>query len=253
MSPLARTIGLLAPCDVAHNSGWKNFGPGGCAREMTPMSTVTGSAASRDRQWFIVGRWEEFDAEGRANLLRVLGILAFYSVELANYHGVNLGFLQLPRVEGVDHAFHVAVTRLAVAWVLLALAILVCLQRRVFPTWLKYISTGGDLVLLTSMLVVADGPKSPLVVGYFLILALAALRFSLSLVWFTTLGSMAGYLFVLGYARWYAPPGRDLHIDRYEQLMFLLALGLTGIVLGQIVRRVRRMADDYATRVRAAA
>lgn len=214
------------------------------------MSAASSSAASHNRQWFIVGRWEEYDAEGRANLLRVVGVAVFYAVELANYHGLNLGFLQLPKLAGVDQAFHVAVTRLAAAWVLMALAILVCLQRHIFPAWLKYVSTGGDLLLLTSMLTVADGPKSPLVVGYFLILALAALRFSLPLVWCSTAGAMAGYLVVLGYARWYAPPQRDLHIERYQQIMFLLALALTGLVLGQIVRRVRRIAEEYAFRVR---
>ena len=62
----------------------------------------------------------------------------------------------------------------------------------------------GDLVLLTAILMVADGPRSPLVVGYPLVIVLATLRLNLPLVRFATLGAAAGYLILLGYARWYA-------------------------------------------------
>ena len=41
--------------------------------------------------------------------------------------------------------------------------------------WLKFLSAGCDVVLLTSILTIADGPRSALAVGYFLLLALAAL------------------------------------------------------------------------------
>jgi hypothetical protein len=40
----------------------------------------------------------------------------------------------------------------------------------------------------------ADGPRSPLIVGYFLIPVLAGLRFQLRLVWFATVAVMLGYL-----------------------------------------------------------
>src|SRR5205814_1558575 len=75
---------------------------------------------------------------------------------------------------------------------------------------------------------------------------LAALRFSLPLVWFATAASMAGYLVVLGYAKWYAPEGRNLRVERYQQLIFLVALALTGVVVGQVIRRARQLAEDYA-------
>src|SRR5687768_3718379 len=102
-------------------------------------------ANSPDRQWFIVGRWQEYDGEARANLLRIVGIATFYILELINYRGLHLGFLELPKVQGVDEAFHRAVTALAAGWAALALAIHLCLRRRVFPSGLKYFSTAGDL------------------------------------------------------------------------------------------------------------
>jgi hypothetical protein len=199
-----------------------------------------------DRSWRIVGRWREYEGEGRANLLRIVGIAAFYSVELANYRGFRLGAFELPRIDAVDRSFHLAVTAVAVAWTMTALAVQICLRRPLFPDTLKYLSTGADIALMTCVLCVSNGPRSPLVVGYFLILALAALRMSLPLARFATAGSMLGYATVLGYAKWFAT--RDLRVPRYHEVMFLLALGLTGITIGQVLRAVRSMAIEYAER-----
>jgi hypothetical protein len=178
--------------------------------------------------------------------LRIIGIAAFYSVELANYTGFRLGFFEMPQVESVDRAFHLAVTALAVAWTMTALAVQIFLGRQVFPAGLKFLSTGADILLLTCILCVSNGPRSPLVVGYFLIVAISALRFSLPLVRFATIGSMLGYLAVLGYAKWFAV--FDLRVPRYHEVMFLLALGLTGISIGQVIRAVRSMAVEYEAR-----
>jgi len=59
---------------------------------------------------------------------------------------------------------------------------------------------------------------------------------------------MGAYLFQSGYAKWFAAPRRQIHVERYQELIFLFALALAGIVLGQILRRVRRVAEDYAAR-----
>jgi hypothetical protein len=205
------------------------------------------------RQWFIVGRWEEYEGEGRVNLLRTIGIGAFYTIELLNYYGLQLGSFDWPVV--VDTAFHQTVTALCVAWALVAMGTLVCLRQRIFPPALKYLTTGADVLLLTGILMVADGPRSPLVIGYFLVIALAALRFQLGLIWFGTLASMAGYLVLLGYAKWFAGREesllgpRDITVPRYHQLVFLVGLALCGIVLGQVVRRVKAMAAEFASRI----
>ena len=100
--------------------------------------------------------------------------------------------------------FHRTVTALAVGWTVVSLIVLYCMSHRFFPASLKYISTGLDVIFLTFVLAAASGPSSPLIVGFFLLIALSALRFNLPLVWFATLGCMAGYLFLLGYAKWYA-------------------------------------------------
>ncbi len=204
-------------------------------------------AVERDAPWVTVRRWQEYAGERRANLLRVVGVAAFYSIELINHYGVNLGILQLPREEAVNDRFHLQVTLLAVAWTISAVAVHACLRNGFFPAALKFISTGIDLFLLTAILAIADGPRSPLLVGYFLLIALSGLRFNLALVRCAALGALAGYLFLLGEARWFTE--RDITVPRYYQLITLVALGLTGIVIGQIVRKVHGMARDYANRV----
>lgn len=200
-----------------------------------------------DRQWFIVSRWQEYDAERRANLLRVVGIAAFYLVHLANYHR----WFGLPEIPGVDRRFNQEVTALAVAWVVMALAVRVALDSRLFPRSMKFITTVADIVLLTLVIGIGDGPKSPLVVGYFLILAVAALRFSLPLIRCATFAVMAAYVALLVDAKWFA--ASDKAVPVHARLIMLLALGLAGVTLGAVVRRVRRMAVEFADRVNATA
>jgi hypothetical protein len=223
--------------------------PGDHPRHPFPGAATSMTTLARPREenddlsWYIVGRWWEYEGETRANLLRVAAIAAFYLIELANYRGFRLGGFEMPKV--VDRPFHLAVTAVAVAWTMLGLGVQLCLSRRIFPAAMKFVSTGGDILLMTCVLAVSNGPKSPLIVGYFLILALAALRFSLPLLWFAIAGGTFGYLALLAHARWFVPEHR---VPRYHEVMFLLALGLTGITLGQVLRRVRRIADDYAAR-----
>lgn len=200
------------------------------------------TAPARDSRGYILQRWQEYDGEYRTAVLRLLGIAAFYAVELANYHGFSLGPLELERRTDVTREFHVAVTALAVAWTMAGIGVLLCLRNRLFPSWLKFASTTADLAILTAVLMLADGPRSPLIVAYFVIVAFSAVRCSLSLVRFSAIGAMACYLFLNGFARWFTE--RDIGVPRYHQLIVLLALGLTGIVLGQVVRGTLRIASS---------
>jgi hypothetical protein len=206
---------------------------------------ATAIAARIDqRQWFIVGRWQEYEGESRANLLRIIAVGAFYIVEL-------LRFYVFEKANPEHLAFHRQATAVAVAWTMVALAILLCLRLRIFPAALKYASAGCDIVLLTAVASLNHpGPFSPLVTGYFVIIALAALRFSLGLVWFSTVGSMLGYWSLVGLVdkKWF---DADHAVPPTVQLITLLSLALTGIVIGQVVRRVKDMAHDYAERIAA--
>jgi hypothetical protein len=193
--------------------------------------------------WFVSLRRQEYAGEARANLLRILAIAAFYVIEIVNYRGAP--FLNMPRVEGVDWRFHLAVTVLAGAWALTGWGVLLVLRRGVFPGALKYLSTACDFLYLTAILLIADGPKSPFVVAYFPLLALAALRFDLGLIWFATSLAISGYLVLAAHSAWFRP---ETCVARYASANFLLALVFTGVLLGQVLRRTRALADDYAAR-----
>jgi hypothetical protein len=210
------------------------------------MLTATATNMNQ-RQWFIVGRWQEFEGEARANLLRIVAVGAFYCIQL-------LQFYVFQKASPAALPFHRQATAIAVAWTIVALAIHTCLRLRIFPAALKYLSTTCDIVLLTALASLSRGPFSPLVLAYFLIVALAALRFSVGLVWFGAAGGMLGYWALVGLediktSRWF---DEQHAVPPATQLITLVSLALTGIIVGQVVRRVKDMANEYAQRLKAA-
>jgi hypothetical protein len=196
------------------------------------------SSTDADRRWLVASRWQEYEGEGRTNLLRVLAIAAFYANHL-------LWYTRLDEPTDADVRFHRLATLIAAGWVFLSLAVLVALQRKYLPAALKYATTAADLLLLTALAWLGRGPDSPLVHGYFLVIAAAALRFSLPLVWCATLASMACYLVLVGAKdkTWFDPQ-HDTPV--VQQFAVLLALMWLGIVIGQVLRRVRSVAQEFA-------
>ena len=95
------------------------------------------------------------------------------------------------------------------------------------------------------MLSVADGPASPMVVVFFPVLALSALRESAALVRFATLASLLGYATLIAGAVWLRPATR---VPVYESVLAFLAIGLTGVVLDRVVRASGESAAEYAGR-----
>jgi hypothetical protein len=197
--------------------------------------------ADQTRQWFIVRRWQEFGGETRACLMRVLAITGFYIVQL--FHHLNLAE---PSVE--DQKFHRYVTMIAAAWAFSAISTLLCLRKQFFPVYLPFVTTIIDLGLLTVLAALGSGPFSPLTRVYFLLIVLSAIRFNLPLIWCATIGSMAGYMSLVGIAdeKWFDPQHA---VAPLEQLVTLLALGLTGMFVGQIIRRVPQLAFEFERRM----
>ncbi len=210
------------------------------------------------RAWLVTSRWIEFRAEGRINLLRMTGIGVFYLIHLCHYlettgHLPSLSLLQWsPSAEGMAGNYHLQVTLLALAWTGLALLVHLCLLQPYYPRWLGPLVTVADVVLLTAVLYVSAGPRSPLVAVYFLLLTLATLRCDVWIVQLATIAASLGYLALLGCARWpdlfgHGPWGD--HVPRYQQLIMLATIILTGISLGQLVRSLPRTAESYRQQV----
>jgi hypothetical protein len=212
-------------------------------RDARPVKAVQLPAA-----WRVSARLQELAGEERANILRVLGIAVFYAVEVLNRYGVSIGGLVIPPVEGVDGRFHAMATALAAAWIATSAMVFIALKNRRFFSAFKYLTASSDLVLLTAVLTLADGPRSPMLLGYFLLIALAGLRASARLVAFATAGATAGYCFLL-LDVWVRRP--ELAVPLHHPITTVAALILCGIIVGQIVSAMRRSAMRYAELERA--
>jgi hypothetical protein len=205
---------------------------------------------STDR-WEDARRLEAWAGEVRVNLIRTAALVAFYG-----YHLLNL-FVFTPSLRE-EAAYNAAVTVIVIGWTVAVVALHLCLSRRVVPPALKYVATAWDLSLVTALLIASPhGPRSPLVLLYFVVVAASPLRLSLRLVWTTTLGALAAALFQLGHyvfvrvgaSVYYSEAGAALRIDRTAEVLFFLALGATGLLAGQCVRQARRLVAGYPVTV----
>ena len=198
--------------------------------------------------WEDVRRLEEWAGEVRVNLIRLTGIFLFYGRHLVE-------FLLAPFDAPVRGVYHLRVTWVAAAWAAAVMLVRFQLGRRVVPPWLKYATTAWDLFLVTLLCMIAGGPRTPLVLLLFLVIAMSPLRLSLRLVYATTAGTIVSYLSLLAYYAWgkvgwekyYSTP--ELRIPRGEEAVYLLALLVAGLLAGQAVRQARRVAGGYPVSV----
>jgi hypothetical protein len=207
-------------------------------------------AQAEEGPWADVQRIESWAGEVRVNLIRLAALIAFYG-----HHLINVYLIQDdPQMRG---SYHVQVTAVVIVWGLVVLALYYCLSRRWVPPALKYVATLCDIILITALLALpGHNPSSPLAVLYFLVIAAAALRLSLPLVYLATLGSMAAFLVALGCyvffqvgTEEYYRPDSPYRISRTYEIILLLALGAAGILAGQLVRQVRRIVQGYPVAV----
>lgn len=192
---------------------------------------------SADPVWDGAQFVERWVGEVRVNLLRIVAITAFYGWHLFNYfrHDPDL----TPQI-------HFALTAACLSWGIGALALHAALVRRICPPSLQFGAIAVDTLMATTVLLIADGPKSPLVIAYFLVVASAALRLDLRAVWLAVLLSVAGYATLCGQAKWRRP---ELTVPRRAQVTLALGLGCAGLFAGQMVRQAKRLARDYGERL----
>jgi serine/threonine-protein kinase len=155
---------------------------------------------------------------------------------LALFYGNHLLCLTVLHVPGEGGFFHWFVTGLLVAWALGAWFFQWLVQRRGWAEAGTFAWSGMDVVLYTLLLWQADGPRSPLVVGYLLLAGAAALRFRVRLVWFVTGLSLVCYLALTfdAYAR-----RPQMTVPLYHTFLFTLNLAMMGLVLHLVLRRSR--------------
>jgi len=191
--------------------------------------------------WNLSRRLEAWAGEIRVNVIRIIAIAIFY--------GRHLVELWLNRAGPAGGLYHLRVTVVIIAWAGAAGVIHLLLVRRYYPPPFKFVSTIMDVLMITLLCAIAGGPKSPLVLIYFAAIASAPLRLSLRLVWTTTVASMIGYLVLLAYYAWYLIGARiyysmpDVRVPRSTEVIVILAMGVSGLFAGQVVRQARRMIE----------
>jgi hypothetical protein len=203
-----------------------------------------------DDRWADARRLEAWAGETRVNLIRAAALVVFYGHHLLHVYVLR----DDPEAAG---RFHAAATAVVVAWAAAAGLLYACLVRRWVPPALKYLATFWDLLLVTVLLAVSpEGPQSPLLFLYLVVVAAAPLRLSLPLVYAATLGAWAASLLFMGYyvffrvgADTYYAAGFPHRVSRTAEAIFLLSLGAVGLLGGQVVRQARRLVEGYPVTV----
>lgn len=200
--------------------------------------------------------WKPINAEQRVNLVRIFGIVGFYLVHFWHITALSFSGDLAASADGrveqaVVNQLQFNVSILCFGWLMQAVAIHLMIARRNVPTWLPKLATAGDLVWLTLLLCLSTGPGGPMVVGYFLIIMLSGIRFDLRLVRTTTVSAMLGYLVLLGATRWPLGMLEDVKLQSvppYHEIMILVAMVVSGIIIGQIVRQSYLLDEAYGPR-----
>jgi len=203
----------------------------GSARELADdLGRYLADEAIRARPLGLAGRLGRW-ARGRPALAATAAALALF---YAN-HLISLHVLAVP---GEGGAFHRFATWLVLVWLLGAAVFQRLARWRGAGAAVTYGWLAMDALLFTCLLLVADGPKSPILVGYLLLVGGAALRLRIGLIWFVTGLCTVGYLSVVADAWWYRPhlaPAPSAHLP------FVLSLAILGLILHLVLRRMRRL------------
>src|SRR5687767_7825267 len=157
---------------------------------METSETPAAPAAIPDA-WSGVQRIEGWAGESRVNTLRIAMVVGFYLNHL--YHLGSYG------PAGSIARYHLLITLLACAGAVVSWEIGRLLRARYFPSWMPFATMIWDTVMVTTAALVGNGPLSPVVVLYFIILAGAPLRLSRALVVATFVSVFCGYNFLLGH------------------------------------------------------
>jgi hypothetical protein len=193
---------------------------------------------------------EAWAGELRVNLIRLVAIALFYGRHLIEW-------AMAAKNAPVRGQYHLTVTLAVIVWSFEAAVLHAWLLRRRYDPWLKYFAVVWDLMMITFLCVVAGGPRTPLLLLYFALIASAPLRMSIGLVYAATASAMLGYLFVLGHYAWYqigfhryyASP--ELRIPRNQEAITLLAMLVCGLFAGQVVRQMRRLTSGQTAEISA--
>ena len=118
------------------------------------------------------------------------------------------------------------------------------LKRERWSVLSRYAWATADVALFTTIVLAIDGLLTPIVVGYFILVAASGLWFRERLVGYTTALSVIGYTVLVGAE---AVRQKALAIPHLHAL-FVALLAVSGLIIGYQVKRVRALSQYYEHR-----
>lgn len=112
--------------------------------------------------------------------------------------------------------------------------------RRRCPRWLKYVTTGADVALLSVLVAVTGGSGSVFYAAYFIVVVSNSIRYGLGMALYVATAYNVGYVLVL-YAR---PPAHDLTVEAVRILAFW-GVALYAGYLAMRFQRQLRILESY--------
>jgi serine/threonine-protein kinase len=144
----------------------------------------------------------------------------------------------------VDRMIHLEILGLLGLWVAASFLFQKLLHFESLADLARMGWSGADISLLTAILVLAQGPITPLLVAYPFLIIGAGLWFQVRLVWFTTILCVISYG-LLAFA--FADEALRAYPPHYHAI-FLVALGSIGYVVAYQVERIRALNRYYEHR-----
>ena len=177
---------------------------------------------------------EEKSGEQKVNIIRLAAIAVFFADELANYHLLG----------AVEPGRHRRTLWTLAGWELFAFAAWFRVNLRAdYARWMKYVSTGVDVLFLTFIIIALEANSGPLISLYYLLIAQSALRYSRRAIFTVTGLSAAGYAAVW----WFSFGNPDVRpVSTYAAGIHILAMLVMGMIVGYVVRKLRGLVHKFA-------
>lgn len=99
----------------------------------------------RDRQWYIVRRWQTYAGELRALVLRAIAVVVLYACQLGHHFLVLTG-----EARAANLRFQQGATAVAVLLLIVSLLTLLLVLKRFLPVWLPFLTTAIDLLAIAA-------------------------------------------------------------------------------------------------------
>jgi serine/threonine-protein kinase len=137
---------------------------------------------------------------------------------------------------------HIAVIAVLVSWFVISFLCQRGMESDRHATWVRFVWSAVDPVVLTALLVIAQAFSSPLVILYPTLIAASGFWFRVSLVTTTTVTSSLGYVVLLLNA------SQTENVPPHRHLLALVAIIVTGLTIAYLVNRVSALTRFYERR-----